>query len=181
MLTLLSPTGTRPIAWNFFSWLIFTCIQWVAKIEQWHTRELRYNFIDLPKKLILKYPFMNYYIRMVCNQRTKSTEFILKSLKNKCSYRENCLQLKCGNCKVSELVIINTTSWSCRRTSRPSPLPSWSRWAFFPDFRIQRQNSWTSLGQSLKCFPPCYSQSSLPYGFYSPHPWAKVVWNWFLM
>jgi hypothetical protein len=34
--------------------------------------------------------------------------------------------------------------------------------------------------KSLKSFPPCYSQSPLPTDFTLP-PWAKVVWNWFVM
>jgi hypothetical protein len=35
--------------------------------------------------------------------------------------------------------------------------------------------------KSLQSFPPCYSQSPLLTDLTPPPPWAKVIWNWFVI
>ncbi len=44
-----------------------------------------------------------------------------------------------------------------------------------------RPNSWTKLGQNFKEFSYLLFTVTSINGLYSPLPWAKVVWNWFVM
>jgi hypothetical protein len=79
--------------------------------------------------------------------------------------------------------VINSASLSSRAGRYDNPIPT--RFLAPIDclkFQLRFLLPWGRIlgrnwDKSLRSFPPCYSVTSSN-GFYSPHPWAKVVWNW---